>query len=182
MLATEVCTAAVPFNQFFSTGCSSVRWWACVKLLLTSLSFLRDVRLTLEVLDCCCVARTQICPWPLKSALTTGRRGLWSAYGRSLGTSSWCCCHASFVRRYHVCTWGVRPSEIYLPSQARAMLLWLQLTKMGELIKITSTVIKADRGERELFLCCCCNGRQEAVDVFMFKIKKAGESDHFLIM
>lgn len=46
-------------------GYASVGWWPCVKWLSTSLSFLRDLQLTLEVLVWCCIAKKHISPWPL---------------------------------------------------------------------------------------------------------------------
>lgn len=63
------------------------------------------------------------------------------------------------MRGYHVCTWGVCPSEIYLPSGAAPPRLRLiKLTRGGggggdgggvELIKITSFVIEADREDTQ---------------------------------
>lgn len=178
MFATEVCTAAVPFNQFFGAGCSglrSVRWRPCVKLLLPSLSFLRDVQLTLKVLVWCYLATTQISPWLLTSAfwlngweggsVISTRLGGGGEFGSRLLMLPSCffcdglsCLHAGRLSEPDIFT---KPNH--------TVPLWLiKMTPGGGglLIKIASMVIEADRGEHKLFLRCCCNGRQESVARF----------------
>lgn len=49
----------------------------------------------------------------------------------------------------------VRATHIYRGALPRLRLIKMTRGGVGELIKIASTVIKADRGEQELFLWYC---------------------------